>query len=154
MLRDLRMFQTVQGQGREGLGTQRFLEEFRHHRSASHDIHQSNIGDTEHPSCQPGCDRMHLIDNHHGRPNQSCLQGGCTGSHQGKVCSTQRGMTLPRDNRQRHGVMHQALLDFVHSESWRHRYNPLYAGQTLSDALKGGKHRGEKTPEFLTATPR
>ena len=50
--------------------------------------------------------------------------------------------------------MRQELLDFVHSESWRYRYNPLYAGQTLPDALEGGEHDGEKTPEFLTATPR
>src|SRR4029434_3428520 len=143
------MLQTVQGQGREGLGTQRFLEEFRHHGSASHNIDQSNIRNTEHPSCQPHCDRMYLIDDYHGRSNQPCLQGGCPGSHEGKVCSTQRGMTLPRDNRQRYGVMRQELLDFVHSERWRYWYNPLYVGQTLSDALEGGEHDREKPPEFL-----
>src|SRR5262249_6083586 len=154
VLGNLRMLQRVQGQSREGLGTQRFLEEFRHHGSASHDVYQSNVGDTEYPSCQPGCDRMHLVDDHHGRPNQSCLQGGCSGSHKGEVCSTQYRMTLPRDKRQRYGVMRQELLDFVHSESWRHRYNPLYTGETLSDALEGSQHGGEQTPEFLTATPR
>jgi hypothetical protein len=30
----------------------------------------------------------------------------------------------------------------------------LYAGQTLSEALEGGEHSGEKALEFLTATPR
>jgi len=50
--------------------------------------------------------------------------------------------------------MRQELLDFVHNESWRHRYNPLYAGQMLLDTLEGGEHDGEKPSEFLTATPR
>jgi hypothetical protein len=50
--------------------------------------------------------------------------------------------------------MPQELLDFIHSERWRHRYDPLYAGQTLSDALEGSEHGGEKPPEFLATTPR
>ena len=50
--------------------------------------------------------------------------------------------------------MRQELLDFVRSESRRHRYNSLYTRQTLSNALESGEHDGQKTPEFLMATPR
>src|SRR5262245_9065497 len=148
------MLPTVQGQTREGLGTQRFLEEFRHHGTPTHDIHQPNVGDTEHTSSQPDCDRMYLIDDHHGCPDEACFQGCCPGSHQCKVGSTQHRMALPRNNCQGNGIMRQELLDFVYNESWRHWYNPLYARQTLSDALEGGEHDREKPPEFLTATPR